>query len=220
MTIRNTAGPTKGQAVALMSDGDLSVFYKCSIEGYQDTLYVRANRQFYRECNVYGTVDFIFGNSAVVFQKCNLYARQPRNGNGNEITAQGREDPTKRTGIIIQSCAIKPTDDLIRSNYTVKTYLGRPWKAFSRTIIMQTFIDGFIEPAGWDKFSGDLGLKTLYYAEYNNTGRGSNTANRVTWPGYHIINATVASQFTVSSFIHGDSWIPQTKVPYTDGLSP
>ncbi|CAF1702473.1 unnamed protein product [Brassica napus] len=60
LTIRNTAGPTKGQALALMCSGDLSVFYNCSIEGYQDTLWVRSGKQFYRECDVYGTIDFIF----------------------------------------------------------------------------------------------------------------------------------------------------------------
>lgn len=90
LTIRNTAGPTKGQALALMCSGDLSVFYNCSIEGYQDTLWVRSGKQFYRECDVYGTIDFIFGNAVVVLQKCNLYARRPSKGNGNEITAQGR----------------------------------------------------------------------------------------------------------------------------------
>ncbi|KAL0710015.1 hypothetical protein Bca4012_016993 [Brassica carinata] len=219
LTIRNTAGPTKGQAVALLCNGDLSVFYKCSIEGYQDTLCVDHGRQFYRECDVYGTTDFIFGDAAVVFQKCNLYARRPSKGNGNEITAQGRINPKNQTGIVIQDCTIKPTNDLARSNYMVKTYLGRPWKNYSRTIIMQTYIDGFIQPAGWDKSSGEF-LKTLYFAEYNNFGTGSNTTNRVTWPSYHITNATIASNFTVSSFIDGDSWIPQTNVPYFGGLVP
>ncbi|KAL0877284.1 hypothetical protein Bca101_026989 [Brassica carinata] len=217
LTIRNMAGPTKGQAVALLCNGDLSVFYRCSIEGYQDTLNVDRRKQFYRECDIYGTVDFIFGQAEVVLQKCNLYARRPNKGQGNEITAQGRTDPKDKSGIVIQGCTIKPTNDLALSNYTVKTYLGRPWKDYSRTVVMQTYIDGFLEPAGWDKSSGEA-LKTLYYAEYNNTGPGSNTTNRVTWPSYHIINATVASYFTVSSFIDGDSWIPQTKVPYIGGL--
>ncbi|CAN8241471.1 unnamed protein product [Cochlearia groenlandica] len=157
MTIRNTAGPTKGQAVALFNSGDFSVFYKCNIEGYQDTLYVYSKRQFYRECDIYGTIDFIFGNAAVVFQKCNIYARKPSKGNGNDITAQGRDKLKDETAIVIQGCSIRPTNDLTRSNYTVKSYLGRPWKKYSRTIIMQSYIDGFIEPAGWERFSGDIG---------------------------------------------------------------
>ncbi|CAB4297762.1 unnamed protein product [Prunus armeniaca] len=218
ITVRNTAGPSKGQAVALRSGADLSVFYSCSFEGYQDTLYTHSLRQFYRECDIYGTVDFIFGNAAVVFQNCNIYPRQPNQGQFNPITAQGRTDPNQNTGTSIHNCTIKPAADLASSNFTVKTYLGRPWKEYSRTVYMQTFMDSFIDPAGWHDWSGDFALSTLYYAEYNNTGPGSSTANRVTWPGYHVINSTDAANFTVSNFLLGDNWLPQTGVPYTGGL--
>jgi pectinesterase len=83
---------------------------------------------------------------------------------------------------------------------------------------MQSFIDSFIDPAGWLAWNGDFALSTLYYAEYNNRGPGSITSNRVTWPGYHVIGATDAADFTVSNFVMGDSWLPQTGVPYTGGL--
>ncbi|KAG9150089.1 hypothetical protein Leryth_026593 [Lithospermum erythrorhizon] len=51
-----------------------------------DTLYVHSLRQFYRECDIYGTVDFIFGNAAAVFQNCNIYARKPMPNQKNTIT--------------------------------------------------------------------------------------------------------------------------------------
>ncbi|KAI8027193.1 Pectinesterase 2 [Camellia lanceoleosa] len=218
VTIRNTAGAVQQQAVALRVGSDLSVFYQCSFEAYQDTLYVHSLRQFFRECDIYGTVDFIFGNSAVVFQNCNIYARSPPNKT-NTLTAQGRTDPNQNTGISIHNCKVTAASDLVPVQSTVNTYLGRPWKMYSRTVFMNTFLDSLINPAGWMPWTGNFALSTLYYGEYMNTGPGSSTAGRVKWPGYHVItSATVASQFTVGSFISGNSWLPTTKVPFTPGL--
>ena len=218
ITIRNAAGAANQQAVALRSGSDLSVFYRCSLEGYQDTLYVHSQRQFYRECDIYGTVDFIFGNAAVVLQNCNIYARYPPNKT-NTLTAQGRTDPNQNTGISIHDCTVKAASDLMASQSSVTTYLGRPWKEYSRTVFMKTYLDSLIAPAGWMEWSGNFALKTLYYGEYANTGPGSSTASRVNWPGYHVItSASVASQYTVANFISGGSWLPATNVPYTADL--
>ncbi|KAK4788671.1 hypothetical protein SAY86_019990 [Trapa natans] len=207
---RNTAGAANHQAVALRSGSDLSVFYRCSFEGYQDTLYVYSDRQFYRECDIYGTVDFIFRNAAVVFQSCNIYARNPPN-KVNTITAQGRTDPNQNTGISIHNCRVTAASDLHSS---AKTYLGRPWKAYSKT-----YLDSLIDSAGWLQWSENFALDTLYYGEYMNTGLGSSTASRVSWAGFHVItSATEASKFTVGSFIACVSWLPAIGVPYTSDL--
>ncbi|WVZ81600.1 hypothetical protein U9M48_028955 [Paspalum notatum var. saurae] len=74
LRIENTAGATNSQAVALMSESNHSVIYHCSLQGYQDTLYVRMGKQFYRERHIFGTVDFIFGDTAAVFQNCKILA--------------------------------------------------------------------------------------------------------------------------------------------------
>ncbi|TQD81800.1 hypothetical protein C1H46_032643 [Malus baccata] len=216
ITFENTAGPTSGQAVALRSGSDLSVFYKCSFEGNQDTLYVHSERQFYRECDIYGTVDFIFGNAAVVIQNSNIYVH---NHKTNTVTAQGRTDPNQNTGISIHNCKVTAASDLKPVQSSVKTYLGRPWKQYSRTVFMKTYLDSLINPAGWMEWSGDFALKTLYYGEYMNTGPGASTKNRVSWAGYHVItSASEASKFSVGNFIAGGSWLPATNVPFTSGL--
>nr|POE45129.1 putative pectinesterase/pectinesterase inhibitor 7 [Quercus suber] len=219
ITFRNTAGAIKHQAVAVRNGADLSTFYSCSFEAYQDTLYTHSLRQFYRECDIYGTVDFIFGNAVAVFQNCNIYPRLPMSGQFIAITAQGRTDPNQNTGISIQNCTIRAADELASSNITFQTYLGRPWKNYSRTIYMETFMDSLINPAGWIAWNGDFALSTLYYAEYDNTGPGSNTTNRVSWPTYHVINNdTEAANFTVANFLLADDWLPQTGVPYDGGF--
>ncbi|ERN03161.1 pectinesterase [Amborella trichopoda] len=219
MSFENSAGPSKHQAVALRSGADLSAFYRCSFVGYQDTLYVHSLRQFYRECDVYGTVDFIFGNAAVVLQDCNLYARRPNPNQRNLFTAQGRVDPNQNTGISIQNCKVAAAADLIPVQSSFKNYLGRPWKQYSRTIFMQSDIGDLIDPAGWFEWSGDFALSTLYYGEYMNRGPGADTSNRVKWPGYRVINSSSeASQFTVASFIQGNEWLPASNVAFYAGL--
>lgn len=218
ITFRNTAGAIKHQAVAVRNGADLSTFYSCSFEGYQDTLYTHSLRQFYRECDIYGTVDFVFGNAAAVFQNCNFFPRRPMDNQFNAITAQGRTDPNQNTGISIQNCTIRAADDLANSNVTINTYLGRPWKQYSRTVFMFTYMDRLINPFGWTAWNGDFALNSSYYAEYNNTGPGSNTTGRVTWPAIQTLNGTDAANFNVDRFLLGDDWLPQTGVPYISAL--
>ncbi|XP_019708356.1 pectinesterase-like [Elaeis guineensis] len=215
ITFRNTAGPAKHQAVALRSSSDLSVFYQCSFQGYQDTLYAHSLRQFYRECKIYGTVDFIFGNAAVVFQNCNIYVRRPMSQQKNTITAQGRTDPNQNTGISIQNCRVTAAKDLRPVRSSFQTFLGRPLKEYSRTVYMETYMDDLISPAGWLEWSGDFALETLFYGEFRNTGPGSNTSKRVKWGGYHIItDPSTALEFTARILIAGEMWLPSSGLPF------
>ncbi|XP_060193559.1 pectinesterase-like [Lycium barbarum] len=219
LRFQNTAGPQKHQAVALRVGADHSVINRCKIDAFQDTLYTHSLRQFYRDCYITGTVDFIFGNAAVVFQNCKLAARKPMSGQKNMVTAQGREDKNQNTGTSIQRCDIIPSSDLAPVKRSVKTYLGRPWKAYSRTVVMQSNIGDHIDPAGWSIWDGDFALKTLYYGEYMNKGPGAGTSKRVKWPGYHAaISTAEANKFTVREMIQGTAWLKSTGVAYTEGL--
>lgn len=222
MRFENTAGPEKHQAVAFRSDSDLSVVFRCAITGYQDTLYTHSMRQFYRDCLITGTVDFIFGDGVVVFQNCQILARKGLPNQKNTITAQGRKEPTQPSGFSIQFSNISLLLDSSNTSSTSivpPTYLGRPWKLYSRTIIMQSYISGLIRPEGWLEWNGDFALDTLYYGEYMNYGPGAGLGGRVRWPGLHAINdSTQANNFTVAQFLLGNSWLPSTGVKYTAGL--
>lgn len=219
ITFQNTAGPSKHQAVALRVGSDLSAFYRCDILAYQDTLYVHSLRQFFVGCLVAGTVDFIFGNAAAVLQDCDIHARRPNSGQRNMVTAQGRDDPNQNTGIVIQKCRIGATSDLKPVQSSFPTYLGRPWKEYSRTVVMQTSISDVIDPAGWYPWNGNFALDTLFYAEYQNTGAGADTSKRVNWKGFKVItSASEAQAFTAGSFIGGSSWLPSTGFPFSLGL--
>ncbi|XP_052181337.1 pectinesterase 2-like [Diospyros lotus] len=220
ITFRNTAGPNKYQAVALRSGSDQSVFYRCGIMGYQDTLFVHSQRQFYKQCYIYGTIDIIFGNAAVVFQNCMIYVRRPMPGQVNVITAQGRSDPNQNTGISIHNSRVMAARDLKPVLPSFRTYLGRPWRQYSRTVYIKTFLDSLVHPAGWLEWENtNFAIGTVYYGEYGNFGPGSSARWRVKWPGYHrIANPREAARFTVGNFIAGRTWLPATGVPFTVGL--
>ncbi|XP_075502349.1 putative pectinesterase/pectinesterase inhibitor 34 [Primulina tabacum] len=220
MTFENWAGPEKHQAVALRIGADHSVIYRCNIIGYQDTLYTHSQRQFYRECAIYGTVDFIFGNAAVVFQNCTMHARKPLPFQKITITAQNRKDPNQNTGISIHACRLVAEPDLEMAKGSYPTYLGRPWKLFSRTVYMLSYLGDHIHPRGWLEWNATFALDTLYYGEYMNYGPGGALGQRVTWPGYRVINSSEeASKFTVARFIYGSAWLPSTGVTFLAGLS-
>ncbi|CAA6665736.1 unnamed protein product [Spirodela intermedia] len=193
--------PGKHQAVALRVGADHAVVYRCNVIGYQDTLYVHSQRQFFRECDIYGTVDFIFGNAAVVLQNCSIYSRKPMDLQKNTITAQNRKDPNQNTGISIHASRILAAADLLNctKGTTPPSSAGHgsstPWNA--------TFA-----------------LDTLYYGEYMNYGPGAAVGKRVTWPGFRVITVPEeASKFTVAQFIYGSSWLPSTGVAFLAGLS-
>ncbi|KAG9459761.1 hypothetical protein H6P81_004269 [Aristolochia fimbriata] len=211
----NTAGASKHQAVALMTDSDQSVYYRCRVDAFQDSLYVHSLRQFLSECDIYGTVDFIFGNAAAVLQNCNIRPRVPSPGQQDTITAQGKVDPNQNTGISIHNCTVTPFGNLT----SVRTYLGRPWKPYSTTIFMKTMLDKIIDPTGWMPWTGTSAPDTIFYAEYQNYGPGSSTKNRVKWKGLRIkLGAKQAEKFAVKSFIQGDKWISKAGVKFTSGL--
>lgn len=216
LTIQNTAGSAKQQALALRSHSARSVVYRVSLEAHQDTLYAQDHYQFYHACMISGTVDFIFEDATAVFQSCLLVARVPHPGQQNVVTAQGRYQANSTSGFVFQLCNI--TGEPLLREKVVETYLGRPWKPYSRVVFIECFIDSVVDRRGYLPWNGSMGLDTLFYGEYNNSGPGSDVKGRVNWPGFHAITAAEAANFTVASFLEGQSWLPGTGVEFTPGL--
>nr|DAD32972.1 TPA_asm: hypothetical protein HUJ06_011823 [Nelumbo nucifera] len=219
MGFENTAGPQGHQAVALRVQGDKAAFFNCKMDGYQDTLYVQAFRQFYQNCVVSGTIDFIFGNAKAVMQDCQIIVRRPMDNQQNTVTAQGKKFPDEVTGIVIQNCNIVPDQQLSVDKLKIPSFLGRPWQKYATTIIMESAIGDFIRPEGWMPWNGTFALDTLLYAEYNNRGPGANTAQRVKWKGFKVItDRNEALRFTAGPFLLGNEWLKDTGAPFILGL--
>ncbi|CAM0878314.1 unnamed protein product [Alopecurus aequalis] len=219
LTIENTAGPSNLQAVALRSTSHRSALYCCALTGYQDTLYAQKNTQFYRECRISGTVDFIFGDAAAVFQKCTIVARKPIKDQEITITAHGRDNAVEATGFVFQFCTVVADDELARADFQVKTYLGRPWRVYARVVFMECDLQGLVDPKGWLQWQDRTDVDDMYYREYRNSGTSADVSGRVKWRGFHVIqDACEAANFTVHNFIQGDQWLPATGVHFTPGL--
>ncbi|KAL3508120.1 hypothetical protein ACH5RR_033502 [Cinchona calisaya] len=216
--IENSAGAAKHQAVALRVSGDRAIVYNCQIDAFQDTLYTHNYRQYYRDCTISGTIDFIFGDASAVFQNCKMIVRRPLDNQGCMVTAQGRKESRGVGAIVLQNCQIVADPAFLAAKPALKAYLGRPWKEYSRTIIMQSSIDGFIAPEGWSPWLGTFGLDTSFYAEFNNRGPGADTSKRVTWKAIKKITPQIAQSFSPGTYIQGDAWIRPAGVPYAAGM--
>ncbi len=193
ITFQNSSGPV-GQAVAIWVKGDKAVFENCRFLGFQDTLYTygHESRQYYKNCYIEGTVDFIFGSSTAVFEECLIHCI----ANGYVTAASTPEG--KQFGYVFKNCKI--TGELEASHF-----LGRPWRPFSKVVFIGSELGNSIKPEGWNNWGNVANEKTAYYAEYNNTGAGSKTDKRVSW-FKHLTNKQ-ASEYTLEN-IFGD-WIPE-----------
>ncbi|KAL4387861.1 hypothetical protein GQ457_09G023920 [Hibiscus cannabinus] len=212
--IRNTAGAKKRQAVALRVQSDQSVFYNCKIDGYHNTLYVHSHRQFYRQCTIRGTIDFIFGDAAVVFQNSKIIIKKPLSKQYCFVAAQGRSERREVTAIVLHNCTISGTNEYRTVKDKNRGYLSRPWKEFSRTIIMQSYIGDVIDPKGWFPRDGEFALDTSVFAEFKNRGPGADQSHRVKWRGVKRFSEEHMKKYTVEEFLRGHEFIPKSGVPY------
>ncbi len=171
LTFENSAGPV-GQAVALRTNGDRQFFYRVRLIGHQDTYYTWGNiRNYLLNCYIEGTTDYIFGRSTVVFENCLLHSKKT----GSYITAASTEEYAKFGYVFLNS-------RFTAGPGVRNVALGRPWRPFAKTVIINSFLDDFIRPEGWSIWQGrETNHLNSYYAEYGNFGPGADVANRIEW---------------------------------------
>src|SRR3546814_9994576 len=89
ITFENSAGRV-GQAVAVRVAATHVSFRGCRFLGNQDTLYPQGagTKQYYRDCYIEGTTDFIFGAATAVFDNCTIFSKE----GASYITAASRSE--------------------------------------------------------------------------------------------------------------------------------
>lgn len=192
LTIRNTAGRL-GQAVALHVDGDRFLIKNCNLLGNQDTLLTASEgREYFDQCYIEGTTDFIFGNATAVFQSCTIKSLS------NSFITAASTTTHQKYGYVFLNC------QLIAAPEATQVYLGRPWRANAKVVFMNCALGKHIRKEGWENWGKKENELTAYYAEYNNTGEGANTNHRVTWS--YLLTKREAKKYTIKN-IFGD-WHP------------
>lgn len=172
ITFQNDAGFTAGQAVAIQVSGDKAAFNNCRFVGNQDVLFTNnpASRQYYKNCYIEGTTDFIFGSSSVWFEGCHIHSKK-----NSHVTAAStpQEHPY---GYVFYDCVLTGDTSL----HTVS--LGRPWRPYASVTYIRCYIGPHILPGGWNNWNNNTANEaTARYAEYQNYGPGAAPEARVKW---------------------------------------
>ena len=210
ITFENTAGEGKeiGQAVAVFTDGDFLFFHRCRFIGNQDTLYTYGRfgkdggikRNYFLDCYIEGTTDFIFGPSIAYFENCHIHSKK------NSYVTAASTLQGQKYGYVFKNCKLTAAPGID------KCYLGRPWGAYAKTVFIGCELGPHIVADGWhdwEKEGKPNTKKNSYYAEYQNVGPGAQ-GPRVKWA--HTLTAKQAAEYTFEKVMYqaedGIRWNP------------
>jgi pectinesterase len=171
LSFSNQAGFNAGQAVALRVEGNRASFINCRMLGFQDVLFLSGNgvKQYFKDCYIEGTTDFIFGASTVLFENCHIHSKK-----NSHVTAAATNSIIP-FGFVFKNCKLT-ADSLIN-----KVSLGRPWTPTASVTYMNCWLGAHIISEGWNNWKNPANESTVRYFEYNSSGPGANPAKRVPW---------------------------------------
>lgn len=207
LTIQNTAFPRSkaGQALALYADGDRIYLENCRLTSYQDTLFTGplppaplspggftgpkefseriVGRQLYRNCYICGDIDFIFGSAIAYFESCEIASvfseKLPVSPCG-ETPVYGYATAASTP----EGCPYGYVFDRCRFTGTCpdkSVYLGRPWRNFAKTVLLNCHLGPHIRPEGFHDWNKKEAHDTIFYAEYQSTGEGASAYGRASF---------------------------------------
>jgi polygalacturonase len=205
--------PQGSQALALLVAGDRAVFRNVRLLGNQDTLYAGSSdctppghdaatctptRQYFEGCYIEGNVDFIFGNSLAVFERCEIHSTPHVIG---YITAHGKQDDEEQSLFVFNHCKLTAEPGVTH------VWLGRPWRSMASVVFLNTEMGAHIEPGGWREWHpGETDyMSSVLYAEYNSSGPGAHPAERD--PHTKKLTAAEAAAYQTRKVLGGkDGW--------------
>lgn len=224
LTVENTAGPgdAVGQAVAAYVDADRATFINCRLFAHQDTLFTGplppkpmigstfggpreghprlVGRQYYRDCVIRGDIDFIFGSAVAVFHGCTVLSNECGKPVNGYISAASTPENAEY-GYVFYECRLEGEAS------AGSVYLGRPWRAYAKTVFIRCYLGAHIHPEGWHNWDKPEAENSSWYGEFANTGPGAAIGSRARWS--HVMSESEAERFHPSRVLSGhDGWNP------------
>ncbi len=208
------------QALALLLQGDRAVLRHVHLLGNQDTLFAGHKscmatggkdcppaRSFFSDCLIAGNVDFIFGDGAVVFDRCEI--RSTTHAAGGYITAQSRVAADQPGSVFVfRNCTLTAEPGV------TNIFLGRPWRPYATVVFLHTQMGDHIQSVGWHEWhEGEThSLETATYAEFDSTGPGAaGIREGKREPFSHQLTATQAEAYSTAAVLSGsDHWDPES----------
>jgi pectinesterase len=191
LTIENTSGEV-GQAVALNVNAHRVVIANCNLLGHQDTLYTSGEncKNYFKDCYIEGTTDFIFGDATAFFENCKIHSKS-----NSYITAASTPE-NHPFGYVFKNCVLTANENV------TKVFLGRPWRNYAKTVFIHCLMNAHIIPEGWHNWSKQEAEKTVFYAEYQCTGKGYNPEKRVKWS--HQLTKKQSKLYSINNILKDD----------------
>lgn len=170
LTIKNTSGE-HGQAIALSVVANHAKIINCNLLGNQDTLYLsgKDSKQYFKDCYIEGTTDFIFGGATALFENCTIHSIK-----SSYITAASTPEGTA-FGFVFKNCKLTANPD------AKDVYLGRPWRVYAKTVFINCEMGKQIKPEGWENWSKPEAEKKLFMQNTIVPEKGFSHLKRVGW---------------------------------------
>jgi pectin methylesterase-like acyl-CoA thioesterase len=143
-------GAFAGAINTLATKGRRIVFENMLIKGGQDTIYHDSSTGvvYFHDCEVWGSVDYIYGNSLAVYDQCDIVQIR---STGGPITAPNTA-AAQPYGLVFLNCTFPRA--LIANGYpsdvgTANTTFMRPWRQDGMTAIINCTVGSQVSTKGW-----------------------------------------------------------------------
>jgi pectinesterase len=143
-------------ALALGFSADRALIDGVDVIGHQDSFYLRAGRALIRNSLIAGSVDFIFGGAAALFDDCEIRSRL-RPGDTLQGYVSAPSTPRSQPiGLVFNDCRLTREAGVPEAGVPDgSVYLGRPWRAGGNVALLgaaaflHSWMDGHIHRDGW-----------------------------------------------------------------------